>query len=613
MKNNFNSKHNHKNANPNNSKMKGYDFMKKTNKFAAFALAACMMAPMTMATTASFTASAAGTPVTSGSITIDSSVANHKYTAYQIFDADLTEESGNITFANVKWGSAIDTTKTDALYTELAAYLNTLNKTSITLSSASEVAEAIKAVKGSLGGATQREALDDIADMFAKCISDSATCVNLAYDDANSNYKGTISDPGYYLVIDTKDSGVTSPTQDNAYSRYMLLVAGDSSISPKASYPTVEKKVKENVKAITGKATHEKSTTEKWNDVADYNIGDAVPFKLYGTMPDTLDDYEHYYYQFSDSLGEQFSQPDVKAVKVYIDGKEITPAIGVCEVSTAAATETRGPELMVKFNDIKSIDIDEKTEGIQSITRDSIVTIEYTAVLNSNAEIGLPGQENKVKLEYSNNPNATGDGTTKPGDTGETPEDKVIVFTYELDTTKVDGIDNTKKLENAEFKLYRMNGSTKEYVKVDTDSKVAGWTDTAADATTLISDTNGLFKVIGLDDGTYYLEETKAPSGYNKLTNAVEVVITATTVNNQSWNSTPAKALTKLDVTADGKAGTGNVDTGIASINIANSKGSTLPSTGGIGTTIFYVLGGTLVVGSGIALVTKKRLGKNED
>lgn len=612
MKNNFNSKHNHKNANPNNSKMKGYDFMKKTNKFAAFALAACMMAPMTMATTASFTASAAGTPVTSGSITIDSSVANHKYTAYQIFDADLTEESGNITFANVKWGSAIDTTKTATLYTELAAYLNTLNGTSKTLSSASEVAEAIKAVQGSLGGATQREALDDIADMFAKCISDSATGVNLAYDGSNSNYKGTISDPGYYLVIDTKDSGVTSPTQDNAYSRYMLLVAGDSSIAPKASYPTVEKKVKENVKAITGKATYETSITEKWNDVADYNIGDVVPFKLYGTMPDTLDDYEHYYYQFSDSLGSQFEVPE--NIKVYIDGKEITPESGVCEVSTAVAIPgTRGPELMVKFNDIKSIDLDEKTAGTQSLTKDSIVTIEYTAVLNSKAEIGLPGQENKVKLEYSNNPNATGDGTTKPGDTGETPEDKVIVFTYELDTTKVDGIDNTKKLENAEFKLYRMNGSTKEYVKVDADSKVAGWTDTAADATTLISDTNGLFKVIGLDDGTYYLEETKAPSGYNKLTNAVEVVITATTANNQSWNSTPADALTELNVTAGGNAGTGDVATGIASINIANNKGSTLPSTGGIGTTIFYVLGGTLVVGSGIALVTKKRLGKNED
>ena len=147
---------------------------------------------------------------------------------------------------------------------------------------------------------------------------------------------GTIDDPGYYLVIDTKDSGVTSPTQDNAYSRYMLLVAGDSSIAPKASYPTVEKKVKENVKAITGKAKYETSTTEKWNDVADYNIGDVVPFKLYGTMPSTLDDYEHYYYQFSDSLGEQFSQPDVKAVKVYIDGKEITPAIGVCSFNSSS-------------------------------------------------------------------------------------------------------------------------------------------------------------------------------------------------------------------------------------------------------------------------------------
>lgn len=603
MKIKFNSKHNHKNANPNNSKMKGYDFMKKTNKFAAFALAACMMAPMTMATTASFTASAAGTPVTSGSITIDSSVANHKYTAYQIFDADLTEESGNITFANVKWGSAIDTTKTDALYTELATYLNTLNGTSITLSSASEVAEAIKAVQGSLGGATQREALDDIADMFAKCISASATGVNLAYDDANSNYSGTIDDPGYYLVIDTKDSGVTSPTQDNAYSRYMLLVAGDSSIAPKASYPTVEKKVKENVKAITGQATHEKSTTEKWNDVADYNIGDAVPFKLYGTMPDTLDDYEHYYYKFTDTLGSQFNTPAVDAITVKVNGTPITVDGKNCRVTAS------GGNITVSFEDIKAY----------SVNKDSIITVEYSAVLNKTAVIGRNGQTNKVDLEYSNNPNVSykpntsDDNEDTPDDKGKTPEDKVIVFTYELDTTKVDGIDNTKKLENAEFKLYRMNGSTKEYVKVDTDSKVAGWTDTAADATTLISDTNGLFKVIGLDDGTYYLEETKAPSGYNKLTNAVEVVITATTVNNQTWSSTPADALTKLDVTAGGNAGTGDEATGIASINIANNKGSTLPSTGGIGTTIFYVLGGTLVVGSGIALVTKKRLGKNED
>lgn len=592
MKNNFNSKHNHKNANPNNSKMKGYDFMKKTNKFAAFALAACMMAPMAMATTASFTASA-----TDVSISSSSDKATHTYTAYKIFDGSYSTNGLTVT----GWATGFDSAGllADADFTGIVIDSTTTLPTTIgsvigSNTDAAAVAQAIEKI------ASNSSTADKLASVLAKYVGTSGT-----------ELSGTAVDlpAGYYIV---KDVMGTDNTHD-AVSKFILEVSGGTTpidIVTKKSYPTVEKKVKENVKAITGQATYEKSTTEKWNDVADYNIGDAVPFKLYGTMPSTLDDYEHYYYQFSDSLGEQFAKPE--NIKVYIDGKEISPAIGVCEVSTAVATETRGPELMVKFNDIKSIDIDKDKEGIQSVTKDSIVTIEYTAVLNSKAEIGLPGQENKVKLVYSNNPNATGNGTTQPGDTGETPEDKVIVFTYELDTTKVDKA-TSAKLADAKFRLYRENGSTVEYVKVDTDSKVTGWTTNDEEASTLISNTDGLFKVIGLDDGTYFLEETEAPGSYNKLTAPVKVAITATTVNNQSWDATPAKALTKLDVTADSKAGTGNVDTGIASINIANSKGSTLPSTGGIGTTIFYVLGGTLVVGSGIALVTKKRLGKNED
>lgn len=596
MKNNFNSKHNHKNANPNNSKMKGYDFMKKTNKFAAFALAACMMAPMAMATTASFTASATNVTISSSS-----DKATHTYTAYKIFDGSYSTNGLTVTGWATGFDSAGLLADADFKSIEIVTDSTTDPVTTSTIGAvigsntdAAAVAQAIEKI------ASNSSTADKLASVLAKYVGTSGT-----------ELSGTAVDlpAGYYIVKDT----MTGDPHD-AVSKFILEVSGgdtDINIVTKKSYPTVEKKVKENVKDITGKAKYETSTTEKWNDVADYNIGDAVPFKLYGTMPDTLDDYEHYYYQFSDSLGSQFEVP--KNIKIYIDGNEITPKAGVCEVSTAVAIPgTRGPELMVKFNDIKSIDLDASTPGTQSLTKDSIVTIEYTAVLNSKAEIGLPGQENKVKLEYSNNPNATGDGTTKPGDTGETPEDKVIVFTYELDTTKVDKA-TSAKLADAKFRLYRENGSTVEYVKVDTDSKVTGWTTNDAEASTLISDTNGLFKVIGLDDGTYFLEETEAPGSYNKLTAPVEVAIKAETANNQSWDATPAKALTKLDVTADGKDGTGDVATGIASINIANSKGSTLPSTGGIGTTIFYVLGGTLVVGSGIALVTKKRLGKNED
>ena len=123
----------------------------------------------------------------------------------------------------------------------------------------------------------------------------------------------------------------------------------------------------------------------------------------------------------------------------------------------------------------------------------------------------------------------------------------------------------------------------------------------------LTSNANGLFTVIGLDEGTYYLKETKAPAGYNMLSKEITVVITATT--SPTWDDTnPGSALTKLEVTADSKSGTGDTSTGIAGITVANNKGATLPETGGMGTTLFYVLGTILVLGAGVLLVAKKRM-----
>ena len=144
---------------------------------------------------------------------------------------------------------------------------------------------------------------------------------------------------------------------------------------------------------------------------------------------------------------------------------------------------------------------------------------------------------------------------------------------------------------------------------VDSNSKVTGWADTEETGSKLTSDANGLFKVIGLDDGTYHLKETKAPAGYNLLTNDITVVITAATTNGQSWtDGDAAKALTALSVTADGKNGSVDDNKGIGSITIANNKGATLPSTGGMGTTLFYVLGSILVLGAVVLLVSKKRM-----
>ena len=241
--------------------------------------------------------------------------------------------------------------------------------------------------------------------------------------------------------------------------------------------------------------------------------------------------------------------------------------------------------------------------------------VEYSAVLNQNAEVGLPGNPNTVHLEYSNKPDQSGSGSGQPGDeneTGNTPEDKVIVFTYELDVTKVDGQNaETKKLENAKFVL--LNKTKNKVAKVTADGKLDGWIALPGEnqpwdpSSVLTSDANGLFKVIGLDDDTYYLREIEAPTGYNLLANDVEVKITATTANGQDWtDGNPATALTNLAVTADNTSGTGSRHR-IAAITIANNAGSTLPETGGIGTTIFYVLGSTLVVAAIVFLVTRRR------
>ncbi len=536
--------------------------MKNTKKFAAFVASilavACMAAPMAT----SFSADAAG------SIEITNAKENHTYEAYQIFDGDLS----NGVLSNIVWGSGIDDTKTSDLITAI----QTIDGFS-SCTDAASVAEKLAEITDFDSDTTKQ-----FASVVGKYLS--ATKTDSTFADGKYTISGV--DDGYYLV---KDKDESLDQAHDAKTRYIVHVLGTKTeIAPKSSFPTVEKKVLEDDKDVTGKPTYDTETTEKWNDVADYCIGEAVPFKLYGTMPDTINDYTKYKYVFHDTLAAQFTAPESTAVTVKIDG----------EAAQGANVVVDGQNITVTFADIK--------KG-NTITENSIVTVEYSAVLNSNAVIGLDGQQNEVYLTYSNNPNWVGTGENDtPNDDGKTPKDAVIVFTYELDTTKVDGTDSTKKLSGAEFKL--LNADKSKEAKVDTDGKFVEWVD-LDNGTKLTSGEDGLFKVIGLDDGTYYLKETKAPAGYNLLANPVEVVVTATTVNNQEWGMTDASAaLTNLEVTAAGKAGTADTSTGVASITIANNAGSTLPSTGGIGTTIFYVAGGALVVGAGVLLVSKKRM-----
>lgn len=210
---------------------------------------------------------------------------------------------------------------------------------------------------------------------------------------------------------------------------------------------------------------------------------------------------------------------------------------------------------------------------LNSITANTDIVIEYTATLNENAVIAGNGNPNETWLDY--------------GDNSHTEHDTTITYTWKLPIFKYTGTEKTP-LAGAEFVLYKTESNKTLYAQVDTNNKLTGWTENKEDATTLISDEDGYINVEGLDADTYYLEETKAPDGYNKLAAPVTVVI-----DNSG----------KINATTD------HTD-GVAQVEVENKSGTELPSTGGMGTKVFYVLGAVLMLGAGVLLITKRRMSK---
>lgn len=383
------------------------------------------------------------------------------------------------------------------------------------------------------------------------------------YTTTTNSFENVV--PGYYLIVET------SVDANDAYSLVMLDTAGkdDVNITTKESVPELTKKVKE-----TNDST---GNTTDWQDAADYDIGDNVPFKLTGTISSTYGSYETYYYSFHDRLSEglEFNND----VVVSVDGTAI-------ETGYSVVTEglDDGCSFEVRFENLKDI---------AAVTAESEITVEYTAKLTDKAVIGGTGNPNYAKLQYSNNPYDDSDST--PGDTAETPEDKVVVFTYELDVNKVNASGDA--LKGAGFTLYKYSAKAAEYVAVGEEVK-------GEDITT--------FVFAGLDDGTYKLEETTVPAGYNKADDIEFVIVT-------DYETESDNPLLKT-ITIEDKDGNAIVDAndeavftvanGVISTNVKNVSGVLLPSTGGIGTTIFYIVGAVLMIGAVVLLAKNKRAAK---
>lgn len=503
--------------------------------------------------------------VPASAYTVDNKT-DHAYKAYQIFSGTQSAES-KPALGDVVWGTGIDGAKfLPALKADTR--FGTGNKNIFAACTTAADVAAIMA---------QQQDKSDVAKAFANVAAQylTKTAVNIAKETSD-----VVLTPGYYLLVD-----VTTPGKGDAMNSALLQVTGKGNIIIEQKYdaPSVDKSVKD--------------TDGAWGEAADWCIGSNVPFQLIGKLPSNYDDYESYKYVFHDTLGAGLQYNG--DVKVYVrNGDTDTELLSGFTVAPNKAATAGGGSLTITFDNLKTV---------ASVTSTSSIVVKYTAKLLNTAVIGQPGNPNEVYLEYSSNPNFSGTGTPP---TSETPKDTVLVFTYQLDINKVDGTTPTKKLQNAEFKLKCIAAETEatwngKWVTVDANNKVTGWVDTQNKGSALITNANGLAQVIGLDAGTYELYETKAPGGYNQLKKPIKIVITATLDKEEKTGP----ALTALTIKVDESAAEeGDVTKGTVSTTVTNNSGATLPETGGVGTTLFYIIGGVLMVGAAVLLVTRKRM-----
>ena len=504
--------------------------MNKVLKGLVAVAATAAMAIAGVAGAASATAAENTTATTNPTITFptDAKYQYHTYEVYQIFTGDLSSDG---VLSNVKYGKNSNQTEGDEV----------------------PATELKKLTDVNVEGKTDQEKLD-VIKTFAKLENPVATLTK-----TDTSYEAA---PGYYLIKD-KDGSVSD---NDASTLYITKVVGDVTISPKSDVPSFEKKVKD-----TNDTTGD---TSGWQDSADYDVNDKVPFQLKAKLPSNYADYKTYYLAFHD-VEEKGLSFNADSVKVAVDGTQITSGY---EVKTTGLSDKCTFEVV--FTDLKT--------AVAAAKAGSEITVNYTSTLTKQAVLGNEGNVNKARLQFSNNPNSEQGGESTP--TGKTPWDNVIVFTYKVVVNKVK--ENKEALKGAAFKL---------------EKKLKGGTTTLVKEFTAGEDTSFTFS--GLDDGDYVLTETTTPAGYNTIK---PITFTVTADHNIEWTTGErTDVLTSLS----GNAASGEIilaadkTAGSLTADVVNVKGSNLPSTGGMGTTVLYAAGAAivLVAAFGIAFAVRRR------
>ena len=495
----------------------------------------------------------------------------HDYGAFQIFDGVISKN--NETLSGVDWGQNI---------TEPDIFLANL-KNDPTIGEKFETAATAQDV---LAVISQWSNSDDNSIAFARVV-----CSYL-YPDADAKPKPVRTDhtgginipkPGYYLIVDT--STFSDDDFYHAYNSFFLLNVPQAPyvvlVNHKVVKPYVEKEVYDD----------QDGTNEAgFGSSADHAINEEFQFKLIATLPASRDNgraydyYDEYAVLFNDTLSKGITYDRLDSV--VIESKGIPYDItGDSSKYTIDTTDLESHNyFVVGIPDVKTCVEDPRF----NLNDGATITVTYTAHLNDKAAVNTTSgssteNKNSVQLQYSNNPRNSAYW-------GFTPESEVRVYTYQLNNTKYHDDDNeNNKLEGAGFRLYSgeaCNDEDEIKLKKNADGTYSRYFGTE-DGEEMFSDDKGQFNVKGLDAGTYYLKETTPPTGYSAC-DKTKIVISATHDEH--------------NVNLSGESNLNN--------KIINKKagGITLPSTGGIGTTLFYVVGGGLMVAAIVLLVTKKRM-----
>lgn len=383
---------------------------------------------------------------------------------------------------------------------------------------------------------------------------------NATFAGSGKSYRATFNEVpfGYYVVRPASGStDVNNPIRGTDAMLVPVVSTEPTTVTLKSEYPTVDKTVQNGNEGTAG-------------DHASAQVGDKLTFTLTSKVPD-VSEYDKYQFSFVDTLSKGLTFNN--DVTVQINGQPVKK--GNYNVSTANGADGAN---------VVTIELGTQADSIYDAKKlfannaGQTITVTYTATVNSDAAMNGQDNPNSAHVEYSNDPSTNTTGTSE--------DDQTHQYTFGFGITKVDGENTDTKLADAEFELQDENGKKIDVIKVQgaliPTFRPKFGIETAAAANTIKTDNNGKLAFVGLKEGTYKLVETKAPEGYNKLTEPIEVVIAA--------NYDPDGTLTSWTASIKGTQSPSG-----STIQVENKKGTLLPDTGGMGTVLFTVAGVALI------------------